>query len=80
MEAHPSTGLVGFAVMAASPSNTPEQASVAQPQCPAEPASVPAPLETMRRRLSERPALEATGPLFEGAAAPPHRQHHSPYR
>jgi len=34
----------------------------------------------MRRRLSERPALEAMGPLFEGAAAPPHRQHHSPYR
>lgn len=38
------------------------------------------PLEPLRRRLRERSALEEMGPLFAGPAAPPHGEHHSPYR
>lgn len=38
------------------------------------------PLEPQRRRLRERSALERLGPLFAGPAAPPHGEHHSPYR
>lgn len=38
------------------------------------------PLETMRLQLTERTPLEQMGPLFDGPAAPPHHEHHSPYR
>lgn len=48
----------------------------------AEPAAERAapPLEPLRRRLREHSALEQLGPLFAGPAAPPHGEHHSPYR
>jgi hypothetical protein len=34
----------------------------------------------MRLQLTERTPLEQMGPLFDGPAAPPHHEHHSPYR